>query len=181
MTTDNLHRLDLETLFPPFVAKLREALATLSETDTTYVATLGYRTPDEQARLYFQGRTTAGAIVTKARPWYSAHNYGIAVDFCRMLDDAVVSWEPQDFDALGEAVNAVGLVWGGDWKTPDRPHVQWPCFVTAEQLEPLRFVWRQAAAADASPLGAVWAYVTAHTDTQPMRVASQPVPPKGAA
>jgi D-alanyl-D-alanine carboxypeptidase len=36
------------------------------------------RTFDEQAKLYAQGRTTTGPIVTNAKPGQSLHNYGVA-------------------------------------------------------------------------------------------------------
>ena len=38
------------------------------------------RDEDRQAELYAKGRTTAGKIVTNARPGWSWHQYGMAVD-----------------------------------------------------------------------------------------------------
>jgi peptidoglycan L-alanyl-D-glutamate endopeptidase CwlK len=40
----------------------------------------GYRSGTAQAAIYAQGRTRPGKIVTKARPWGSWHNYGLATD-----------------------------------------------------------------------------------------------------
>ena len=40
---------------------------------------------------------------------------------------------------LGEEAKNMGLVWGGDFN--DWVHVQWPHFVTAGQLAPLRVKW----------------------------------------
>lgn len=40
----------------------------------------GYRTPERQEWLWGQGRTREGKIVTKARPYASLHNYGLAID-----------------------------------------------------------------------------------------------------
>jgi peptidoglycan L-alanyl-D-glutamate endopeptidase CwlK len=82
------------------------------------------RTPARQAWLYAQGRTRPGVIVTNAadhlRSW---HGHGLAVDIvCRrtLWDD------PAFFRALGRAVAAEGLTWGGAWPTlPDAPHLQW--------------------------------------------------------
>jgi len=66
------------------------------------------------------------AIVTKAMPGDSAHNYAAAFDIC------FIGTNPYpDDDALWEAVGVVGervgLVWGGRWKTlVDRPHFERP-------------------------------------------------------
>ncbi|TCV59372.1 D-alanyl-D-alanine carboxypeptidase-like protein [Neorhizobium sp. R1-B] len=39
-----------------------------------------FRSPQRQEFLYAQGRTRPGPIVTKARPWRSYHQYGLAID-----------------------------------------------------------------------------------------------------
>ena len=41
----------------------------------------GLRSYELQARLYSQGRSTAGKIVTKAKPGWSWHQYGLASDW----------------------------------------------------------------------------------------------------
>lgn len=41
----------------------------------------GFRTVEEQAAIYAQGRTIPGRIVTKAKPLLSFHNYGLATDW----------------------------------------------------------------------------------------------------
>lgn len=85
------------------------------------------RTMEEQAKLYAQGRTAPGKIVTRAMPGQSAHNYGMAFDVC------FKGTTPYPEDALGLAwwgeIGAVGkklgLVWGGDFKKlKDRPHFE---------------------------------------------------------
>ena len=43
------------------------------------------RSMQEQAELYAQGRSKPGRIVTYAKPGQSAHNYGLALDFCPLL------------------------------------------------------------------------------------------------
>lgn len=45
-----------------------------------------FRSPERQADLYAQGRTKSGDIVTYAQPWYSYHQYGLAVDFVLLVD-----------------------------------------------------------------------------------------------
>ena len=41
----------------------------------------GYRSNEDQEKLYKQGRSTDGKIVTMARAGQSFHNYGRAIDF----------------------------------------------------------------------------------------------------
>jgi len=83
----------------------------------------GFRSIAEQDRLYAQGRTTPGNIVTKAKGGESFHNYGCALDFTfrKHGNDAPKNlWE-----TLGTIGKQHGLEWGGDWKRfVDRPHFQ---------------------------------------------------------
>jgi len=64
----------------------------------------GYRSLDEQAALYAQGRDSSGqvvdpaAVVTDAPPGSSPHNYGLAVDL-QPLGPKDVTIDPADFDA----------------------------------------------------------------------------------
>lgn len=85
------------------------------------------RTLDEQAHLYAKGRTLPGPIVTNARPGQSAHNHGMAFDFC--FAGAMPYPPPEDirWNQAGEIGEKLGLEWGGRWKTlQDRPHFQRP-------------------------------------------------------
>lgn len=94
------------------------------------------RTYDEQNKLYEQGRTTPGKIVTNARGGYSWHNYGLALDFCLLKPDLKsVKWDRQvDFNGDDEPdwmtvvliAKGLGFEWGGDWegKKVDFPHLQ---------------------------------------------------------
>lgn len=80
----------------------------------------GYRPNERQAELYAQGRTTPGPIVTNAKPGQSKHNVfpSCAVD----LESAT----PGGLAFAGKMAAAVGLEWGGSWKSlVDPPHFQW--------------------------------------------------------
>lgn len=83
----------------------------------------GYRSLEEQTRLYNQGRTTPGNIVTNAKAGQSFHNYGCAVDlvFIKEGYDANQSlWE-----TLGVVGEKHGFEWGGRWKGfTDKPHFE---------------------------------------------------------
>ena len=95
-----------------------------------FSVTTGHRTMEEQARLYAQGRTMPGSIVTNARPGDSTHNDepSKAFDFC--------PW-PVDWDDLAEFGVVAGVImhigwsmgydvdWGGHWDTfVDYPHIE---------------------------------------------------------
>lgn len=91
----------------------------------------GFRTFSEQDALYAQGRTKPGAIVTKAKGGQSFHNYGIAIDFCLMLDGNEISWnvgKDYDGDGLADWMEVVqifiraGWTWGKAFN--DLPHLE---------------------------------------------------------
>lgn len=158
MPVANFTRIDLGQLYMPFLEALFECIAACNARGANYIATKdgGYRSFREQAGLYFQGRTnTKGPIVTNAPPGFSAHNFGLAVDFVRMVG-VTPSWAEKDYDVLGEEAEKAGLVWGGSWQRPDRPHVQWPGYVSSRELLPLRTVYLKNREA---PLTAVFYYL----------------------
>jgi hypothetical protein len=83
--------------------------------------TCGYRSPEEQARLYAQGRTTKGKIVTKVK--HSKHNDGLAFDVV-IIKNNQVSWNGEDYFRIGEIGQALGLTWGGAWRMRDYCHFE---------------------------------------------------------
>jgi peptidoglycan LD-endopeptidase CwlK len=110
--------------------KVRAAANQLATLGTYLLVVSGLRTAAEQNALYAQGRNGApGHIVTNARAGYSMHNYGLAVDVVPYLSGKLgqLNWDsntPQ-FRAMVAALEAQGLVWGGEWKTfPDPDHFQ---------------------------------------------------------
>lgn len=97
--------------------------------------TQGLRTIAEQDKLYAQGRTKPGPIVTNAKGGYSYHNYGLAIDFALLLPDGGgVSWDMKrdgdqdqtaDWVEVVEQAKRLGFEWGGDWTSfKDYPHFQ---------------------------------------------------------
>lgn len=88
--------------------------------------TAGLRTNAEQQRLYNQGRTTPGNIVTNARPGQSIHNFGLAIDYVLVNeDDTNVSWVVnKQWRRVGAIGKQLGFQWGGDWTSfRDYPHL----------------------------------------------------------
>ena len=129
MPADLLMRLNLDLLYPPFLEALLEVLASCRKQGTDYWATRGFATYGEQMALWAQGRTQPGPRVTNAKGGQSYHNFGLAVDLCpdalQMVPKLQPDWRPEAFELLGSEAFAQGLEWGGRWKSPDRPHVQW--------------------------------------------------------
>lgn len=153
MPQDLLKRIDLGKLHAPFLELVLDMLARCRAEGFDYYAISGFRDYAEQDALYEQGRTAAGARVTNARGGESAHNFGLAVDLCRdgLIDRRGLQpdWRPASYDMLGRYARAVGLVWGGDFAIPDRPHVQLAGYVTAEELRPLRAAFERGGLAEA--------------------------------
>lgn len=87
----------------------------------------GFRSFAEQTKLYNQGRTTPGQIVTNARAGQSNHNYGLAVDFVLLSEDGTkalyeVNSKWRRVAAIGKSL---GFEWGGDWTSfKDYPHLE---------------------------------------------------------
>lgn len=83
-----------------------------------------YRSVEEQADLYAQGRTNPGAIVTNAKPGTSWHNLPPmmtrAVDAVPIVhgkpDWSYSNYEPH-WKVFEEEAKAAGLEWAGDWKS----------------------------------------------------------------
>jgi peptidoglycan L-alanyl-D-glutamate endopeptidase CwlK len=82
---------------------------------------------DEQARLYAQGRTTPGKIVTNAKPGQSAHNYGLALDFVPLVGGKP-EWKPGERYAQAIALaEAEGMESASKWtRFREYPHLQEP-------------------------------------------------------
>lgn len=94
--------------------------------------TEGRRSLKRQQELYAQGRTKPGKRVTNAdgvrhRSKHQEQGDGThhAIDFVFAVGRRGVTWDGP-WEVFGEVVRAHGLVWGGDWRTPDRPHVEVP-------------------------------------------------------
>lgn len=147
MTSTPLSRIDVTLLYGPFFDRVAAMLHKLEQRGIVYFAVSGFRSYPEQQALYEQGRTQPGPVVTQARAGESPHCFGLAVDFVRdgYLERAGLQpdYRPESYVDLGAAAAAEGLVWGGTWRFPDRPHVQWPSYVSALELAPLRTVFEQ--------------------------------------
>lgn len=139
MPTPNFRRIDLDLLYPPFLAKLLDVIAACNARGHVYHALRGYDTYGAQMALWAQGRTKPGKVVTNAKGGQSQHNFGLAVDFVAVVDGKL-TWEPKAYDVLVEEVEKAGLHSGRVYK--DLPHVGWPGWVNGAELKPLDEKWR---------------------------------------
>ena len=79
----------------------------LTADPSVWVITQGFRSTAQQDALFAQGRTTPGAIMTKAKGGQSAHNFGLAVDVTLVTprgDDW--NYEGPDWQRLIAAIRA---------------------------------------------------------------------------
>lgn len=117
----------IEDLDPDVQLMAQRLIAECAKEGVILIVTHTYRSYEEQAMLYAQGREAPGKVVTWAPPGYSWHN------FRRAFDVAIKSWigdstrndlydGPWEF--IGNMGEKCGLEWGGRWKKPDRPHFQ---------------------------------------------------------
>lgn len=89
--------------------------------------TCTHRTNDEQRKLYAQGRTTPGPIVTQIREngkhnIYPAHAFDIAFQ-----KDGKLDWSSKHFKNFAAIVaeRFKSVKWGGNWTTfKDLPHFE---------------------------------------------------------
>lgn len=109
----------LDDLHPIVAEKARAHIAACKAEGIDLLITCTYRDPAEQARLYAQGRTAPGKIVTNAKPGQSFHEYRVAYDFVPMRAGKPV-WGTSGEDGklwqrVGELAEAQGLEWAGRW------------------------------------------------------------------
>jgi peptidoglycan L-alanyl-D-glutamate endopeptidase CwlK len=145
---DRDHLLDDERVHPIARRKFKAVLQDVRGHGLPLLVWEVYRSRERQRMLYAQGRTDAQLLkagytmqeieryraagytaskpkVTHAKtPRY--HGRGLAMDCCWLVNgkptwDVDMDW----WQTYGRAAKAHGLVWGGDWKMKDLPHVQY--------------------------------------------------------
>lgn len=100
--------------------------------------TSGYRSFAEQNKLYAQGRTDSGKIVTNAKGGQSNHNYGLAIDYVLLSEDGKEAlWTINGkWRRVAEIGKSLGFAWGGEWKSfKDYPHLEMMGGLSFSQLQ----------------------------------------------
>lgn len=102
-------------LSPLYLPKYQILCASLSEMWRPYY---GLRSIAEQDKLFSEGRSSDGHIVTDARGGESPHNYGCASDWTLWDESGAPIWmgskDPR-WKEYTEAIEKAGLYWGGDF------------------------------------------------------------------
>jgi len=80
-----------------------------------------YRSQERQNYLYEQGRSRSGEIVTWTKN--SRHTSRRAWDICQNIKNKEYS-DDSFFKKCGQVANELGIIWGGNWDTPDTPHFE---------------------------------------------------------
>lgn len=118
---------DLNELLPVVKDAATRALAKVKAAGIEVLVTCTYRSPQEQAALYAQGRTKPGKRVTNARPGQSFHEYRVAIDLYPLINGKpdfagshVDLWRK-----IAECFKSEGFEWAYEWKTfKEMPHFQ---------------------------------------------------------
>lgn len=144
---------DLKKLLSPFAAKVQQTLDLCKAQGLIMVPICTIRTPQEQAKLWRQSRTSeqikakceelrkvggsflaeliekagpsSGPQVTKVIPGFSWHQWGEAVD-CVWMKEGKAEWNDlSGYMAYGKVAASFGLDPGANWTSfKDYPHVQ---------------------------------------------------------
>jgi peptidoglycan L-alanyl-D-glutamate endopeptidase CwlK len=121
----------IEDLVPAVQQRAKALVKAAKDAGIDLLITSTYRSNEEQAALYAQGRTKPGAIVTNARPGDSYHNWRCAFDVVPLRNGKPV-WGTSGPDGdlwrkIGEMGEAVGLEWAGRWtgKLREMAHFQY--------------------------------------------------------
>jgi len=114
----------LTDLHPEVQAKARALVAKCRAAGIDLLVTCTWRSDEEQAALYAQGRTKPGRIVTNAQPGQSKHNgkqgEARALDVVPLVNGKPVWGTDGEDGVLWERVGVIGescgLQWAGRWK-----------------------------------------------------------------
>lgn len=106
----------IDDLHPVVADMCRAFIAACDREGIDVVITSTYRSHEDQNKLYAQGRTAPGKIVTRAKAGESYHNFRVAFDFAPIVHGKI-PWDDDDlFKRCGIIAENVGLDWSGRWK-----------------------------------------------------------------
>lgn len=114
---------NVESLHPDMQPLALDLVAHARANGLPITITNCYRTAAEQDRLYAQGRTAKGSIVTNAQGLQSYHNYGLAFDFSFENDPIFPPVSDPKWEQVGNIANSMGLIWGGQFGDVD--HIEY--------------------------------------------------------
>jgi peptidoglycan L-alanyl-D-glutamate endopeptidase CwlK len=124
MSTPQERRSDLSALHPAVRKAVEATHRQIVAEGHPFEVFEAYRTPKRQAFLFAQGRTRPGEIVTKAGPWSSYHQYGLAADFVLKING---NWSWEDKGAKAKSWRRLHEIARENGLEPldfERPHLQ---------------------------------------------------------
>ena len=127
-------RNNLLFIHPDLVKVMNEAI---KNSPIDFIITDGIRSTEEQRKLYNQGRTTSGKIVTnadgvnnKSNHQVKSDGYGYAVDLYPFYNGSAQLNDAKSLKVIADHIKSVAkelgvtIQWGGDWKFKDYPHFE---------------------------------------------------------
>lgn len=164
MPRELYHRdIDLDLAYPRFLERLMEAKAKAKERGASYLTTELHRSMERSRVLHLNYVKNGGPRA--APPGKSGHNFGINSDEARIITPSpnrVIRWNHEDYTILYEELVKVNLLNGSNYN--DWPHVDFPGFVTGDQLAPLLKIWEENPDLPTlDRLREVWKYLDLHT------------------
>jgi peptidoglycan L-alanyl-D-glutamate endopeptidase CwlK len=90
MNAESIMRIN--TLNPQLVPQATKVFNECLRVNIPIYVVFGVRTPKEQDFMFRFGRTIPGRVITQHRGGFSAHNYGLALDFCLRFNSSILSW-----------------------------------------------------------------------------------------
>ncbi|WP_306540583.1 M15 family metallopeptidase [Dysgonomonas sp.] len=121
-------------IHPDLVKVMNEAI---KNSPIDFIITDGIRSTEEQRKLYNQGRTTPGKVVTnadgvnnKSNHQVKSDGYGYAVDLYPFYNGSAQLNDAKSLKVISDHIKSVAkelgvnVQWGGDWKFKDYPHFE---------------------------------------------------------
>ncbi len=99
-------------LEPNFRAIIETIIADAATQRTTLIILQTYRSQELQELYFEQGATQLKTV--------GVHHYGLACDLGIEIGGQI-NWKA-DYSVLGRLADKHGVIWGGDWGTPNRSH-----------------------------------------------------------
>lgn len=152
---------DLQDLHPQVRRRALRLLEAATERGLAFIFTQTGRTQEEQVAFHAQGRkplqdvnqlrAMAGlSAITEERNEKtitgvrtSVHQFGLAFDIALKTEAGGVHWDTKadinarggpDYNELGEVGEALGLLWGGRFRSRDLVHFEWTGGLTLDEL-----------------------------------------------
>lgn len=122
MSNSDKSPVDLDHLHPLVRKAVVDIQRQLDDEHLPFRPFEGFRTPGRQQALFNQNRP--GKIITKARPWQSYHQYGLAVDFVLFVDRKW-SWSTSgQYAHAWDRLHQIGRRYGLAPLSWEKPHLQ---------------------------------------------------------